>query len=279
MPGMFLFILLFILPSMGSFYYAFTDWSGFDFSNANYVGWDNFKSLFGTPDSLLALKNTLIFTVVTTVFKIAIGLALALLLNMKLRATMYLRTVFFFPVILSTVAVALAFGAIYHPTTGLLNQFLRLIHLDSWAQNWITNTHLVIYSVSAVEIWKWTGVGVVLFLAGLQAISKDAYEAATIDGANSWHKFRYVTIPLLIPTIKSIFFLSIIGGLRVFDIVIALTNGGPGKASSTINYIVYEDFSKHYYGEGTAANLLLFLLILAMLAVLNIFISRKEVEV
>ncbi|MBB6670648.1 carbohydrate ABC transporter permease [Cohnella nanjingensis] len=277
-PGLLLFLVLFITPSMGAFYYAFTDLTDFNFFSAKYVGWENFKTLFDTDGSMLALKNTIIFTVVTTVFKITIGLGLAVLLNMKLRTTLYLRTVFFFPVILSTVAVALAFSAIYHPTTGLLNQFLRLLGLDFLAQNWITDRGLVMYSISAVEVWKWTGIGMVLFLAGLQSIPQDAYESATIDGANAWQQFRSITLPLLLPSIKSVFFLSMIGGLKVFDIVIALTNGGPGKASTTLNYMVYEDFSKHFYGEGTAASLLLFLLILVTVAILNLFISRKEVE-
>ncbi|MFC5407445.1 carbohydrate ABC transporter permease [Cohnella soli] len=278
LPGALLYVLLFIVPSMGSFYFAFTDLTDFDFYSARFIGWDNFKSLFDAEESMLSLQNTIVFTIVTTVFKMALGLALALLLNMKLRTTLYLRTVFFFPVILSTVAVALAFSAIYHPTTGLLNQSLRLIGLDSLAQEWLTNTKLVMYSISAVEVWKWTGMGMVLFLAGLQSIPLDAYESATIDGASAWQKFRSITLPLLLPSIKSVFFLSMIGGLKVFDIVIALTNGGPGKVSRTLNYMVYEDFSKQYYGEGTAANLILFLLILVTMAILNLFISRKEVE-
>ncbi|MBP1992191.1 carbohydrate ABC transporter permease [Paenibacillus eucommiae] len=277
LPGLLLFIGLFIIPSLGSFYYAFTDWNGLRVTR--FVGWENFLNLFDGGDNFLAFKNTLIFTVITTFFKITLGLLLAILLNMKLRSTMYLRTVFFFPVILSTVAVALAFSAIFHPSHGLLNECLRLLHLDSWTQSWITNPHIVIYSVSMVEIWKYAGLHMMLLLAGLQSISNEPYEAATIDGANALEKFRYITIPLMIPIIKANILISLISGLKVFDIVIALTNGGPGGASNVINTIIFKSFAAQRYGEGTAANLLLFILILVVVLILNKILSKKEVEV
>lgn len=277
LPGLFLFIGLFIIPSIGSFYYAFTDWNGLRVSRM--VGWENFRNLFDGGDNFLAFKNTIIFTIVTTFFKVALGMVLAILLSMKLRTTIYLRSVFFFPVILSTVAVALAFSAIYHPSHGLLNQFLRMLHLDSWTHSWITEPRLVIYSISMVEVWKYAGLHMMLLLAGLQSISRDPYESATIDGANAWEKFRYITAPLMVPIIKATILISLISGLKVFDIVIALTNGGPGGASNVINTIIFKSFAAQRYGEGTAANLMLFILILAVVLILNKILSKKEVEV
>ncbi|MFC5404059.1 carbohydrate ABC transporter permease [Cohnella soli] len=277
LPGLIIYLAIFVAPSFGSFYYAFTNWNGFQAST--FIGWDNFKDLLDVDNISLVLKNTFIFTIMTTTLKIALGLGLALLVNQQLRFATFLRSVFFFPAILSTVAVALAFSAIYHPSAGLLNEFLRMLHLDRLTQSWITDPHLVMYSISFVEIWQFTGLHMAIFLAGLQSIPKDSYESVTIEGASGWEKLLYITIPQMLPNIKANLFLSLIGGLKVFAIVFALTQGGPGGASQVIGTIVYKNFGHGQYGAATAANLVLFLLIIVIVGILNLVISRKEVEV
>ncbi|WP_338551324.1 sugar ABC transporter permease [Paenibacillus sp. KS-LC4] len=276
LPGLLLFVIFFVLPSIASFYYAFTNWSGV--GNFHWIGWDNFRSLMDSDDASIAFRNTFLFTFLTTIVKVVLGLALALFVNQKLKTAVYLRSMLFFPAILSSIAVALAFTAIYHPEQGIINQALRFVHLESWTQNWITDRQLVMYSVSFVEIWKWTGFHMVLFLAGLQTISHDMYESSTIDGANKWKQLRYITLPLLRSVINANIMFCIIGGLKVFDIVYGLTGGGPGNASAVLNTVIFKNFAQGRYGEATAANVILFLIIVFIVLVLNKLLGNREEE-
>lgn len=258
-----------------SFYFAFTNLNG-AFEVTRFVGFENFITLYENPDNILALKNTFLYAFITTLFKIVLGLALALLANQAIKSKIVLRSVLFFPVILSTVAVAIAFRALYHPSTGLINVFLKAIGLESLAKSWLTDPSIVMYAISFVEIWKWTGFTMVLFLAALQSVPNDIIEAAEIDGATPWQRFRFITMPMLIPVLNTNVILSVIGGLKVFDIVYALTGGGPGNASSVINTAVFKAYAAGRNGEATAANLVLFVIVLAAVLLLNKFINREN---
>jgi raffinose/stachyose/melibiose transport system permease protein len=277
LPGLLVFLIFFVYPSLSSFYYAFTNWDGLEVRG--FVGFDNFRNLMDQDSFGLALRNTFLFTFITTFFKLFLGLLLAILANMALRSAPFLRSILFLPVVLSSVAVGLAFSAMYEPDHGLINQFLHLLHLDAWTQSWLTNINLVVYSISVVEIWKSTGFCMMLFLAGLQTIPKELYESAKIDGANSFNQFRFITVPFLRPVININFILTLISGLKVFDIVYTMTGGGPAGASQVISTVIYKAFSSGYYGEATAANILLFLFILVIVVVLNKQISNKETGV
>ncbi|MGE5607291.1 MAG: carbohydrate ABC transporter permease, partial [Bacteroidota bacterium] len=164
------------------------------------------------------------------------------------------------------------------PTNGILNRLLTAGGLNFLAQDWLGNIGLVIYSVSMIEVWKWTGLAALIFLAGLQSISKDYYEALAIDGATKWQTFRYVTFPLLRPAFNTNLLISVIGGLRVFDIVYATTGGGPGTASEVISSFVYRKFAYGYFGQSTAIGLLLFILVSLVAVPLYAWTSKKEVE-
>ncbi|XID93963.1 carbohydrate ABC transporter permease [Paenibacillaceae bacterium WGS1546] len=275
-PGLLIFLLLFVVPSAGSFYYAFTNWTGI--GSFRWIGLDNFRTLLDTDDTLLALRNTFLFTIVTTLLKIGLGLALALFVNRKLKTAVYLRSVLFFPAILSGIAVALAFTAILHPDQGILNQTLRFLHLDGWANNWLTDRGIVMYAVSFVEVWKWAGFHMVLFLAGLQTIPGDMYESSTIDGASKAQQLRYITLPLIRPVLNANLLFSIIGGLKVFEIVYGLTGGGPGNASVVLNVLIFKSYAQGRLGEATAANLILFLLVTMLVLALNKLLGRREEE-
>ncbi|MFC4600876.1 carbohydrate ABC transporter permease [Cohnella hongkongensis] len=273
-PGLLIFFVFFIVPALMGFYFAFTDLNA-SFKVTRFVGFANFIALYENSSHLLAFKNTFIFAVVTTVFKIGLGLLLAILANQHLKSRLLLRSVLFFPVVLSTIAVAIAFKAIYHPSTGILNVFLRAVGLDSLAMSWLTDPALVMYSISFVEIWKWTGFSMMLFLAALQSMPQEVTEAAKIDGATSWQHFRYITLPMVTPVMNTNVILSVIGGLKVFDIVYALTGGGPGNASNVINTAVFKAFAAGRNGEATAANLVLFVVILIAVLSLNKVINRE----
>ena len=205
-------------------------------------------------------------------------LALALLVNNRFRGVNYMRTVFFLPAVLNNVAVGLVFRSMMHPS-GLINRTLTTIGLGALTQNWLTNPKIAIFSCAFVEIWKWTGYTMVILLAGLQAIDTTYYEAAELDGASRWQQFRSVTLPLIMPAFNNAVVISIVGGLKVFDIVQALTNGGPGNATSVFGTLIYSSFSSGSYGRGCAASMILTFFVLLIALPTNRFLSGKEVEV
>ena len=227
----------------------------------------------------IAIKNSFVFAAVTTVFKVAFGMMLALFLNNKFRMTNFLRTVFFLPAVLSSVAVGLVFTAMMHPTKGIINIGLRAVGLDALAQNWLTDPHLAIFSVAFIEVWKWTGFTMVILLAGLQSIPENYYEAAEIDGATPWQKFSRVTLPLILPAFTNALVVNLIGGLKAFDIVQAVTKGGPGTATEVFGTLVYKSFGSGRYGEGCAASIILCVIILVVVLPIYRFLTNQEVEV
>lgn len=182
------------------------------------------------------------------------------------------------PAIMNNVAVGLIFTAILHPTHGILNKFLDIVGLDFLMNNWLGDINLALYSVIFVEVWKWTGFTMIIFLAGLQSVDKFFYEAADIDGATAWQKFRYITLPLIMPAFNNAFIISIIGGLKAFDIIFAMTNGGPGTSTNVINIMVYKAFANGRYGEAAAGVILLTLLVAAIAITANGILRKKEVE-
>ena len=165
-----------------------------------------------------------------------------------------------------------------HPS-GLINRTLTAIGLGALTQNWLTNPKIAIFSCAFVEIWKWTGYTMVILLAGLQAIDTTYYEAAELDGASRWQQFCSVTLPLIMPAFNNAVVISIVGGLKVFDIVQALTNGGPGNATSVFGTLIYSSFSSGSYGRGCAASMILTFFVLLIALPTNRFLSGKEVEV
>lgn len=266
LPGLVLFVLFFLIPSVYGLGLSFTKTAGFDISHPVFTGFDNYKSFFTEPELRSALVNTFLFTAITTVGKVVLGLILAVILNQKLRGQNALRTIFFMPAVLNTVAVGLIFTSIMHPTTGLINKGLRFAGMGALAQNWLSDIKLAIFSVSGIEVWRWTGFCMVIILAGLQTIPQDVYEASDIDGVNTFQKFRYITFPLVLPAFNNAFILSLVGGMKVFDLIQATTQGGPGTATEVFGTLVFKSFSQGRFGEGCAANILL-ALIVALLAI------------
>ena len=263
-PALTLYGLFFILPSLGGIAYAFTDWSSFS-DDVNFVGLKNFAKVFSSNEHYLVyLWNTLLFTVATIVLKTVAGLGLALLLNegVKRLVNVY-RVMIYIPVVLPFVVVGLIFRSILNPATGFLNTLLRAVGLDVLALNWLVDPHIALYSIIAVDTWKGVGYIMVILLAGLQTIPADYYEAAEVDGASGWQRFWYVTLPMLTPAMVVVTVLNVLYGLRVFDIVYAMTNGGPGYATEVLQTGIFEAFSKGQYGLGTAISSILLVILLA----------------
>ncbi len=266
-----LYAVLFVIPSLIGIGYSFTDWSAYS-DKLHFVGLDNFKLVFSSDEAYLAIiANTLKFTVITTVLKNVLGLVLAILLTKSIKLLNFHRGVMFMPSVLSTLIIGMIFKSILDPSGGLLNTFLRAIGLGAFAGKWLVTSELAFGSVMAVDIWRGTGYIMTILIAGILSISTTYYEAASIDGANGFQKFRYITFPLLLPTLATTTVLNVIYGLKVFDMIYALTNGGPGKTTTEVLYTaVFKKFGTGQYAVGTALSSVMFI----FMVVIGFFMIR-----
>ncbi len=277
-PLLLLYCGLFILPNLAGIYFSFTDWNRYT-PRINFTGLENFRTLFTSSHNYTAsILNTLLFTAASNVIKIVPALFLALLLDKRIAGRNIYRAILFMPAILSFLVTGLIFRAMLHPSNGLVNQALRALHLSFLAGQWLADPHLVWPSIFAVDAWKGIGYVMTIFLAGLQSIPPDYYDAADMDGANAWQRLRAVTLPLLAPAITVNVVFGLTYGMRVFDIIYVLTNGGPGRMTEVISTAVFNEFSSGTYGLGTALSSLLF----AIMAIIGFgvvrFMTRREVQ-
>lgn len=276
-PVLLLYCIFFVLPTLMGFAYSFTDWR-VDADRINLNGVKNFIRIFQDKTIVLALKNTMLFTVLTVLFKNFFGLLLATLLNQKIKSRNILRGIFYLPSILSAVAIGVVFTSMLHPE-GPLNTFFRQIGMDFLAKNWLDSKEMVMYSIAGVASWMQIGFHMTIYLSGYQAISDEYYEAAKIDGANAFQRFLNISIPMLKAAINMNIMLSLIAGLKVFTEVFVMTNGGPGNSSQVLSTLVYKYFGNGNWGLGTAMNTVLFLLVSIVTVPLLIHVRKSEVEV
>lgn len=277
-PAIILFFIFYCIPIIASFVMSFTNWNIKRISSPKFTGLKNFVRLFEDDYFLLALKNTVLFAVATTIGIVVLGLLLALLLNAAIKGKAFFRTVFYLPAVLSLIVIGIMFKAVFKLDGGILNQILNAIGLSSLTKDWLGNGTTAMWSIIFVQIWKWSGFAMAIYLAGLQGISADYYEAATIDGATAWQRFRKITLPLLAPAFTVVITMNTIGGFKVFEQVYVMTNGGPGNATQVLNTYIYKEFSKGTLGRSSAASLLLFLLIAVIAVIVNKALTSREVE-
>ena len=273
-----LYAVFILLPGVLGIGYSFTDWNSYS-NDLHWVGLDNFSKILSSGSTYLRfILTTVVFTVTTIFLKTAIALALALLLTRGVRRLSYVyRAVIFLPAVLPILVISLIFRSVLNPATGLLNETLRAVGLGGLAQHWLTDPSIALWSVIAVDTWRGVGYITVILIAGLMAIPVEYYEAAAIDGASGWRAFRNITLPLLVPVLMVTTVLNLLYGLKVFDVVFVLTNGGPGRATDTVYTAVFDDFSKGRYGIATALSTLLFL-VMIVLGYLTIRVMRRDDE-
>ncbi|HEY5821621.1 MAG TPA: sugar ABC transporter permease [Propionibacteriaceae bacterium] len=269
-PGLIYFI-FFVVPTLASFYYSFTRW---DLFTATWIGLQNYQTFFQEQALVIGLRNTVVYAVLTSGLKVVIGMALALLLTSKIIARGYLRSVIFFPVLVSAIGVGLTFTVLLNPERGLVNQVLGTVGIEG--PGWLTNPSLAIVSVALVDVWKGVGLATVIFIAGLVSIPSEYYEAAEVDGASKWDVFRNIMLPLARPATASVITLSLIGGLRSFDLIWSMTRGGPGFASDVIASVIYKQYQAGFYGLSTAGSVVLFLLVTIIVLPLTRWLNRGE---
>lgn len=272
LPAAIIYGVFFLAPTATSFWYSLTRW---DLTTAEFIGLENFRQFFSEPFLVQGLVNTLIYAVMTSGLKTVCGLLLAVLLTGNIFARGFLRTVVFFPVLVSTIGIGIAFTVMMHPTKGIINVALGTIGLAG--PGWLTNPSLALFSVALVDLWKGVGLATLIFIAGLAAISTDYYEAARIDGATRFQQFRRITLPLVRPATITVVTLSLIGGLRSFDLIWAMTRGGPGFSSDVVASVIYKQYQAGFYGLSTAGNVILFALIVAIILPLTLWFNRREV--
>ncbi len=277
-PAIVLFFIFYCIPIIASFVMSFTNWNIKRINSPKFTGLKNFIRLFEDDYFMLALKNTVLFAVATTIGIVVLGLLLALLLNAAIKGKAFFRTVFYLPAVLSLIVVGIMFKAVFKLDGGILNQILNAIGLSGLTRDWLGNGTTAMWSIIFVQVWKWSGFAMAIYLAGLQGISTDYYEAARIDGATVWQRFRKITLPLLAPAFTVVITMNTIGGFKVFEQVYVMTNGGPGNATQVLNTYIYKEFSKGTLGRSSAASLLLFLLIAVIAVIVNKALTSREVE-
>jgi raffinose/stachyose/melibiose transport system permease protein len=269
-PALVILAVFFVLPTIFNFVYAFTDWSGFK-SEINAVGLDNFTRLVENGTLFTSLRITLVYAVLVAIFQNVFGLALAVLLERDTTLNRVARAAFFIPVLMSALAVGYIFQALLKPD-GALNAVLGL------SVPWLGNTTWTIVVVALIHSWKWMGLSMLIYLAGLKTMPEDILEAARIDGASSWQRFWTIRFPLLAPAVTFSVATALLGSMNGFDIVQATTEGGPARTTEILNIFIYRTFGQGLFAQATTMSLVLFLMV-ALLAFPVIRMLRKREEV
>jgi raffinose/stachyose/melibiose transport system permease protein len=273
-PATAMYVVFFAVPTFASFYFALTRWSLF---SVTFIGFDNFVMFFQEPQLYQGFINTLIYGFVTSALKVVLGLGLAVLLTSRLIGRGYLRAVVFFPVLVSTIGVGLTFKALLDPYHGIVNGILHDV-FGVGGPGWLTDPNLALLTVAGVDVWKGLGIATLIFIAGIVAIPQEYFEAARVDGAGPWSVFRSLTLPLSRPAMGTVIILSLIGGLRSFDLIWAMTQGGPGFTSDVIASAIYKQYQAGFFGLSTAGNVVLFVVVTAIMIPVSLLINRKEVD-
>jgi raffinose/stachyose/melibiose transport system permease protein len=273
LPAAIIYTIFFLVPTFASFWFSLTRWSLFEFE---FIGMDNFVQFFREPALVTGLINTIIYGVVTSGLKVVLGLLLGVLLTSQIIARGFLRSVVFFPVLVSTIGVGITFQALMDPFGGPINETLAALGIPG--PGWLTDPSIALLSVALVDVWKGVGLATVIYIAGIVSIPQEYFEAARVDGAGPVAQFRHVLLPLARPATVTVIILSLIGGLRSFDLIWAMTRGGPGFTSDVIASVIYKQYQAGFYGLSTAGNVLLFVLVTAIVLPLSRFLNRKEVE-
>lgn len=273
LPAGVVYALFFLVPTIAAFYFSLTRWSLFDIE---FIGFDNFVTFFKEPMLLRSFLNTFIYAVLTSGLKVVLGFLLALFLTSQIIARGFLRSVIFFPVLVSTIGVGVTFEVLLDPFDGLINTMLSGVGIQG--PGWLTDPNLALVSVALVDVWKGLGLATLIYIAGIVAIPAEYLEAARVDGARPVQILRHIIIPLSRPATASVITLSLIGGLRSFDLIWAMTGGGPGFSSEVVASAIFKEYQAGFYGLSTAGNVVLFIVVAVIVFPLYRWLNRKEAQ-
>ena len=277
-PAMAFFLVLWIYPILQLFYYSITNFNGINY-DFDFVGLKNYAKIIENGTLLNSATNTLIYMVIMVVFSNLIGLSVAMMLNMKIRAKGLFRTCSYFPALFSAIVVGFIWSYVYMPRSGMIAGLLNLIGLDGSTFNPLGNFKTALYAIAIVEIWKGFGSTMIIYLAGLQTVDESLLEAGRIDGCTEWQLIRKVKLPLISSTITINVILNVIAGLKAFDYAFIMTNGGPGKSTKTLMFQIYEmAFDDQKMGRASAFSVMSFLIIILITVFMLYFLNKREVE-
>ncbi|ACZ31921.1 binding-protein-dependent transport systems inner membrane component [Xylanimonas cellulosilytica DSM 15894] len=275
-PAFAVLAVFYFLPTIFNFIYAMTDWSGFR-AEINFVGFRNFADLLRSGTLLSSLRITIVFAVLVAVFQNFFGMILALLLERDTKVNRFARVMFFIPVIMSALAVGYVWQAMLRPDGGV-NQFLGSFLGREITVAWLGSTTWTIVVVALVHSWKWMGLSMLIYLAGLKTINEDVLEAARLDGAGSWRIFKDIRFPLLAPAVTFNVATALLGSMNGFDIVQATTGGGPAGSTELLNIFIFRTFGQGLFAQATTMSLVLFLVVVALaFPVIRTLRKREEV--
>jgi raffinose/stachyose/melibiose transport system permease protein len=275
-PAFVVLVMFFLVPTVYNLVYAFTDWSSFK-TAINPVGLDNIRSLVSNGILLADLRTTIIYAALVAVFQNLFGLILALLLEADTRLNRFARVMFFIPVIMSALAVGYVFQALLKPT-GAINSALSAVTGHQIHYAWLADTRWTLLYVALIHSWKWMGLAMLIYLAGLKTISADVLEASRIDGATPWQTFWHVRFPLLAPAMTFNVATALLGSMNSFDIVQATTGGGPAQTTEILNIFIYRTFGQGLFAQATTMSLVL-LIVIALMAFPTIWLLRRRERV
>lgn len=276
-PAFVMFLIFGIYPFVKTIQLSFFDWDGIA-PTMKFIGISNYREVFYDQIWWASVINGLYFTAMALVFMISFSLLLALLVNGGVRGGNIYRVIFYIPPVLSSIVVGFVWKWIFDPTTGILNHALDMMGLEKLARAWLTDPKTVLLAVSLTSIWQGFGYSFLLLLAGLQNIPDEFYEAARVDGANSFKQFRHITLPLLVPVLTLVSILTILGAMQLFAIVVAMTGGGPGYHTEVPALRIYKEaFSFFRFGYASATSIV-FGIMLLILSVVQLEVSRRKLK-
>lgn len=273
LPAGIIYFIFFLLPTIMSFFFSMTWWTLTDWE---FIGLENFRVFLSEPSMNIGFKNTVIYAVVTCGLKVVLGLLIGTFLSTRLRTVSFIRSMVFFPTLLSTIAIGIAFSMMMHPSQGMINTVLSTIGIVG--PDWLGNVKIALLSVALVDVWQGLGIATVIFIAGIMSIPEEYFEALMIDGGNAIQKFWHIIVPLSKPAMNTVIILAFIGGLRSFDLIWVMTKGGPGFSTDLIASIIYKQYQAGFYGISTAGNVLLFIVVAILAFPLHFYLNRKEVD-
>ncbi|SHM74462.1 carbohydrate ABC transporter permease [Gracilibacillus kekensis] len=275
-PALVIYLIFSIVPIFISFYYSTMSWDGF--SDMQFVGLANFQEVLQDKVFWLSVRNNILVVLASVFGQIPIALALALLLNRKIKGAKFFRTIGFMPVVISTVVISITWRMIYNSEYGMINNFLEAIGLGALQQNWLGDPTWAMVAVCITIIWQFVGLYFIIFLSALQTVPSEILEAADLDGASEWQK----TIHIVLPSIWNIILISVVlcisGSLKTFDLIFVMTSGGPASSTEVMATYMYDKtFEGLRYGYGSAISVLIFVFSIALILITTKLLRRKEV--
>ncbi|KFI98697.1 carbohydrate ABC transporter permease [Bifidobacterium stellenboschense] len=275
-PILLVYVVIMLVPFAQSIVYSFTDYGGYDFATAKFVGLDNYVQIFHDPTLLNGLGFTLMYTILTTVLITAIALPLAVVLNKKFFGRDFVRSVFFFLSVPSMVVLGLVWQYIFSPMkTGAVNMILDKLGFDTVP--FLSQPGWAKFCVIFIAVWAQIGWHATLYLAYLQAVPADLYEQAQVDGASTWQQFTNITLPQMVPAMGVSVFMLLTGGLKVYDLPFALTSGGPGSSTYTVTQsIIVTGIGSGRYGIGSALGVVFFICCVVLVALQQVATNAIE---